>query len=58
MLIFLPVMLFPNAPNNVRLCFKSIPVMLPTYFIILHFFTTQHCRTHVSLQLQNHLSAY
>ena len=37
MLIFLPVMLFPNAPNNVRLCFSNIPVMLCTYSIILHF---------------------
>ena len=43
MLIFLPVMLFPNAPNNVRLCFRNIPVMLWTYSIILHFFTTHHC---------------
>ena len=38
MLIFLPVMLFHNAPNNVRLCFRNIPVMLWTYSIILHFY--------------------
>ena len=31
MLIFLPVMLFPNAPNDVRLCFRNIPVALDIF---------------------------
>ena len=43
MLIFLPVMLFPNAPNNVRLCFRNIPVMLWAYPLFFIFYTTQHC---------------